>query len=183
MPLWTHQVEAADFIMRYKKGALWHDTGTGKSQSAIEIADQLGAKSILVLCPVIATEHWKAQFAKHGRIERQCLIVREPNATLAFTNVIIAPFSIISKYPRLPSRLKGYRYDLLIIDEAHALMSLEFEPHRLDLRHRLRRPRPAGLRAANRPAQRHTVAERPPERALPASQGAPPRAARPGARL
>ena len=125
MPLWPHQVEAATFIMRQKKGALWHDTGTGKSQSAIEVADQLGANSILVLCPVIATEHWKAQFAKHGKIERQCLIVREPNATLAFTNVIIVPFSMISKYPRLPSRLKGYRYDLLIIDEAHALMNLE----------------------------------------------------------
>jgi SWI/SNF-related matrix-associated actin-dependent regulator 1 of chromatin subfamily A len=125
MPLWAHQVEAAAFILRVKKGALWHDTGTGKSQSAIEVADQLGAMTILNLCPVIALEHWKDQFAKHGKLRRQVALVRSPDAPLHGANVIVAPFSLISKYPRLAKRLRQYNFDLLIIDEAHALKSMD----------------------------------------------------------
>ena len=40
-------------------------------------------------------------------------------------HVIVVPFSLISTYPRLPKRLRQYRFDLVIIDEAHALMSME----------------------------------------------------------
>ena len=127
MPLWPHQVDDADFILREKKGALWNDTGTGKTQSAIEVADQIGATNILVICPVIALEHWKAQFAKHGRIPRSVNLVRSPLPQLWGDNVIIVPFSMISKYPNIGKRLRQYRYDLLVIDEGHALMSLDSE--------------------------------------------------------
>ena len=43
------------------------------------------------------------------------------------TNVIVVPFSLISKYPNLGKRLRQYRYDLVVIDEAHALMSMDSE--------------------------------------------------------
>ena len=127
MPLWPHQIDDADFILREKKGALWNDTGTGKSQSAIEVADQIGAANILVICPVIALEHWKAQFAKHGRTPRSVNLVRSPLTQLWGDNVIIVPFSMISKYPNIGKRLRQYRYDIVIIDEGHALMSLDSE--------------------------------------------------------
>ena len=125
MALWQHQVEAAAFIMRVKRGALWHDTGTGKSQSAIEVADQVGAMCILDLCPVIALEHWKEQFAKHGKLRRNVTLVRSPDAPLWGANVIVVPFSLISKYPALARRLRQYQFDLLIIDEAHALKTMD----------------------------------------------------------
>jgi SNF2 family DNA or RNA helicase len=125
MPLWPHQVSGADFILKWKKAALWDDTGTGKSQSAIEAADQIGATFILVLCPVIALEHWKEQFAKHGKLRRNILLVREIDAAFYGANVIVAPFSLISKQPNLAKRLRQYEFDLIIIDEAHALQSTE----------------------------------------------------------
>ena len=125
MALWAHQVEAAAFIMRVKKGALWHDTGTGKSQSAIEVADQVGAMFILNICPVIALEHWKEQFAKHGKLRRNVALMRSPDMPLYGANVIVVPFSLISKYPALARRLRQYRFDLLIIDECHALKSMD----------------------------------------------------------
>ena len=127
MKLWPHQVTGAAFILKEKKGALWDDTGTGKTQSAIEVADQLGATGVLVICPVIALEHWKAQFVKHGRIERSVGLVRSFDAPLYGANVIIVPFSMISKYPRIAKRLRQFRFDLLVIDEAHALMSMDSE--------------------------------------------------------
>jgi SNF2 family DNA or RNA helicase len=124
MELWLHQVSGVAFALREKKVALWDDTGTGKTGTAIALADTIEAMSILVLGPVIAIEHWKAQFAKHGRIDRSVALVRDPDAPLQ-ANVTVVPFSLISKYPRLPKRLRQYRYDLVIIDEAHALMSME----------------------------------------------------------
>ena len=125
MKLWPHQVTGVEFALREKKVALWDDTGTGKTQTAIALADAIEAKSTLVLSPVIGLEHWKAQFAKHGRIERSVALIRDPDAPLHLANVIVAPFSLISKYPRLPKRLRQYRFDLVVIDEAHALMSME----------------------------------------------------------
>lgn len=124
MPLWPHQTTGVAFALREKKVALWDDTGTGKTGAAIALADVIEAKSVLVICPVIALEHWKAQFAKHGRVERSVALIRDPDAPL-HASVTVVPFSLISKYPRLPKRLRQYHYDLVVIDEAHALMSME----------------------------------------------------------
>jgi SWI/SNF-related matrix-associated actin-dependent regulator 1 of chromatin subfamily A len=125
MPLWPHQTTGVAFALREKKVAWWDDTGTGKTNTAIALADVIGAKAILVICPVIALEHWKAQFAKHGQHDRSVALIRDPDAPLYTTNVVVVPFSLISKYPRLPKRLRQYRFDLVVIDEAHALMSME----------------------------------------------------------
>jgi SNF2 family DNA or RNA helicase len=123
--LWPHQVEAVEFILRWKKAAAWHDTGTGKTRTGIEIADRIGASFVLVLCPVIAVEMWKANFEEHGKLRRGVTIVRSPDAPLHACNVVIVPFSLISKYPKLAKRLRQYQFHLLIIDECHALKSLD----------------------------------------------------------
>ena len=127
MPLWSHQTTGVAFALREKKVALWDDTGTGKTGTAIALADAIKAMCILVICPVIALEHWKAQFAKHGRVDRSVALVRDHDAPLFGANVLVVPFSLISKYPNLPKRLRQYRYDLVVIDEAHALMSMDSE--------------------------------------------------------
>ena len=127
MVLWPHQTTGVAFALREKKVAWWDDTGTGKTGTAIALADTIEAMCILTICPVIALEHWKAQFAKHGRIERSVALVRDHNAPLFGANVIVVPFSLISKYPGLAKRLRQYRFDLVVIDEAHALMSMDSE--------------------------------------------------------
>ena len=64
MKLWPHQVTGVEFALREKKVAWWDDTGTGKTGTAIALADAIEAKSTLVLSPVIgARTRWKAQFA------------------------------------------------------------------------------------------------------------------------
>lgn len=125
MPLWQHQVEAVDFILRVKRGAIWGDTGIGKTGIGIELGDQLSANLTLVICPVLAVEMWKTQFEIRSRFRRNVVIVRSPDASLWGANVIVVPFSLISKYPALARRLRQYRFDLLIIDEAHALKTLD----------------------------------------------------------
>ena len=122
--LWKHQISGVAFALRERKIALWDDTGTGKTGTAIALADTIEANFILVICPVIALEHWKAQFEKHSQVDRSISLVRSLDAPL-LTNVIVVPFSLISKYPDLGKRLRQYRFDLVVIDEAHALMSMD----------------------------------------------------------
>lgn len=127
LPLWPHQTTDVAFALREKKVAWWNDTGLGKTNSAIALADAIEAKNILIICPVIGLEHWKAQFAKHGRVDRSVALVRDHDAPVHGADVIVVPFSLISKYPNLGKRLRQYRYDLVVIDEAHALMSMDSE--------------------------------------------------------
>ena len=55
------------------------------------------------------------------------LVIRDPDMALHGADVIVVPFSLISKYPRLPAAATQaeYCYHLVVIDEAHALMSME----------------------------------------------------------
>lgn len=125
MPLWPHQTTGVAFALREKKVALWDDTGTGKTGTAIALADIVDPMRILVICPVIALEHWKAQFAKHGQKNRSVTLVRSPDVPVHLDDVLVVPFSLISKYPQLAKRLRQYVFGLVIIDEAHALMSMD----------------------------------------------------------
>ena len=79
-PLCRTKSPESTFALREKKVAWWDDTGTGKTGTAIALADTIEAKSTLVISPVIALEHWKAQFAKHGRVERSVALVRDHDA-------------------------------------------------------------------------------------------------------
>jgi SWI/SNF-related matrix-associated actin-dependent regulator of chromatin subfamily A-like protein 1 len=123
--LWPHQAAGVAFILEHLKAALGHETGTGKTRTGIAIADTIRASFILVLCPVIAVEHWASQFDLYGQQRRTIGIVRSPEADFHFVNVLIVPFSLISKYPRLAKRLKQYNFDLILIDEAHALKTID----------------------------------------------------------
>ena len=76
---------------------------------------------------MIAVEHWQTQFRKHATVKRYIRIVRDPGAELPTHGVVIIPFSLISKHPLVGKRLRRRRFDLVVIDECHALMSLESE--------------------------------------------------------
>jgi SNF2 family DNA or RNA helicase len=117
--LWRHQVEGVEHAVRHRKVALVHDTGTGKTRTAIRIADQV-ANRILVLCPAIATQHWAHELDQWSQIRRSVAIVRGVREALN-AGVLIVPFSLVSTRAPLVVRLKAYDFDLVIIDEAHAL--------------------------------------------------------------
>lgn len=117
---WPHQTEAVKFALRHHKVAWMHDTGTGKTRTADELAKAIGAKRVLVLCPVIAVEHWAAQLDQWSP-EFSARIVRSATGDLMSGNVLIVSFNLLSNHPRLVKRLAQYRFDLVAIDEAHAL--------------------------------------------------------------
>jgi SNF2 family DNA or RNA helicase len=121
---WPHQTDVVDFLLKYRAVAGVHETGVGKSRSGVMAADRLKAKRVLVLCPSMATGVWRDQFHEWGKEPRTVEIIRNATASL-FGNVIIVSFDLLSTKPRLAARLVQYNFDLVIIDEAHALKTAD----------------------------------------------------------
>ena len=120
MGLWPHQVEGVDHAIRHRKVAWAHDTGTGKTRTAVKLANALAASRILVFCPTIAVEHWRLQIGMWSERDLSVAIVRSAASDLT-ANVLIVAFNLVSNYPKLAKRLAQYQFDLVVIDEAHAL--------------------------------------------------------------
>jgi SNF2 family DNA or RNA helicase len=68
---WRHQLECRTFVHR-----LWHggrpgamlalEPGTGKTKLAIDLAGDIGANPVLVLCPMRIVEVWRRQLELHA---------------------------------------------------------------------------------------------------------------------
>jgi len=121
MGLWPHQAEGVEHAIRHRKVAWAHDTGVGKTRTAIELANALEAGRILIICPTIAVEHWMLQIDKWSDRDLSVAIVRSLSTSLAMTNVLIVTFNLLSNHPKLAKALAKYQFDLVVIDEAHAL--------------------------------------------------------------
>jgi SWI/SNF-related matrix-associated actin-dependent regulator of chromatin subfamily A-like protein 1 len=125
MGLWPHQAEGVEHAIRHRKVAWAHDTGTGKTRTAIELANAIDADRILVICPTIAVEHWRLQIDQWFRRDRSVSIVRSAASDLVSASTLIVTYSLLSTNPKLAARLTQYQFDLVIIDEAHALKEEE----------------------------------------------------------
>jgi len=122
----SHQVEDAILFFRrlQPRGLIADDVGLGKTITAGLIARELlergRIESILVVCPKSLVEQWREELETKFGI----------NATVgigtAFSSLDASPYWITS-YHTARSRMTSIRsrkFDLLILDEAHALRNL-----------------------------------------------------------
>ena len=66
---WKHQIVAYNMAMKFDGFYLAHDMGAGKSKTAIDIANGLDAKVILIVCPKSVINVWPKQFETHSHYE------------------------------------------------------------------------------------------------------------------
>ena len=103
--------------------ALTDAPGVGKSAQALKAAVEMGARTILVVCPAIAVGVWKSEAAK-WRPDLTALTIRE---AIKARRVPKADRLLIVSYDHLVStkavrdRVVALPHDLMILDEAHAL--------------------------------------------------------------
>jgi len=71
MTRWAHQQQAFEFVRalwgRGRRGAMlamW--MGTGKTKVAIDLAIDLGAELVLIICPLRVVDVWRSQFEQHA---------------------------------------------------------------------------------------------------------------------
>lgn len=136
-PLWDHQTLTINRADEIRDLALFHDPGTGKTRTTIEILKRKynGAKRIkrtLVLGPIIVAEQWRRQVALYSKIPKEKVIVllgdgkKRVKAFLKACGEHPQGFIAIMNYEgilieKLWEEISEWEPEILVADESHRL--------------------------------------------------------------
>ena len=129
-PPMVHQKEAIKKLLEYDKFILSDDMGLGKTTSAVIAALVSGVEKILVICPSSLKLNWKKEIANYDSEEKINIIKGKVWGETKKWNII--NYDILKNFHTLPSKNKSRsqimdgeilksKFDLVIIDEAHAI--------------------------------------------------------------
>jgi SWI/SNF-related matrix-associated actin-dependent regulator 1 of chromatin subfamily A len=106
--LYPYQRVGAAHLAGRKAALLADDMGLGKSAQAIRACDEVGARTVLVICPASVRENWKREFKKFSA-----------------TGIVPCVHSYDSVVRGIlgPDGRDALGWDVLILDEAHYLKS------------------------------------------------------------
>ncbi|MDE2469464.1 MAG: DEAD/DEAH box helicase, partial [Bradyrhizobium sp.] len=122
--LFPYQEDGARFIASLPRAGLFDEPGIGKTAQAIRAADLRGARRGWVICPAIAREHWKHEFANFGRLPRRVIKAETHHDFTAWCHgrfdVLVASYEMATKWSRhLDARAETLPF--AILDEGHYL--------------------------------------------------------------
>jgi len=101
---------------------LGDEPGLGKTCQAIAACDEAGAARVLVLCLAIAKPHWQREFLRFQTMPRNVTIIKSQADTVPDTGVVVVNYDLIHRQDHpLRKKLMKNRWDVLILDESHAL--------------------------------------------------------------
>lgn len=124
MTLLPFQIDGARFLADKNHAMLADDMGLGKSAQAITAADDIMAKKILILCPAVARINWEREFRKFSFLNRTFQILTTAQERPHSDRSIICSYDLAARLYDTDA-WKKMRFDLLILDEAHYLKSLD----------------------------------------------------------
>ena len=119
--LYDFQVTGVDFLSNARSALLADDVGTGKTAQAIHACQQVGARSVLVICSASIKYNWKKEAVKWGYDERDIHILNNRIIkNMPEFGMFIINYDLCwrKNYAKV---LFKRRYDVLICDEAHYL--------------------------------------------------------------
>jgi SWI/SNF-related matrix-associated actin-dependent regulator 1 of chromatin subfamily A len=100
--LHAYQEDGVRYLAERNAALLADVPGLGKTAQAIRACDEVDALRVLVLCPAVVVENWKAEIARWRR---------------GFWSATVV--SIDTAKGRLHTKLVEKQWDVLIVDEAH----------------------------------------------------------------
>lgn len=139
--LWHHQKEVIALSKRHSNLAIFHEMGTGKTCSAIQILRHKYAAhgkllKTLIIAPPITLQNWKREIKKFSKIRETDIYVlagagskriadfnkvaTETDGTLTKPRIIITNYEAM-QMDGLFALLKQWQPEVLICDEAHRL--------------------------------------------------------------
>lgn len=143
-PLWKHQIATINMALDGRNElAIFHEAGTGKTRTIIEILRGLTARhgrlKTLIICPQIVQNQWRKQLLEYNNslTDRDILVLTksEKNRCLDFTKfvstasglelpkiIILNPNGLEMK--KLISLIESWGPEVLVVDESH-----EFKGH------------------------------------------------------
>lgn len=107
MTLYPYQVEGVEWLSKFHFALLADEMGLGKTPQAIVAAKKAGVKRVVVVCPAVTIPQWRRQL--------------EAWAPGTFDVMVLSYNQVVQKL----ETLKLARFDLMILDEAHFVKSLD----------------------------------------------------------
>lgn len=120
--LFPYQVEGSKWLSGKKLALLADEMGLGKTVQAIRASEDIGAKTILVVCPAVAKFNWRKEFNQWSVIEKDFFI---PSSTADFPTSDLQSVICSFEYAAKNQRILNHPWDLIVIDESHYLKSID----------------------------------------------------------
>jgi SNF2 family DNA or RNA helicase len=114
-----YQTTGAEWLKIRIQALLADVPGVGKTGTAIRGVDLVAAANILVVCPASTRVQWAREFERFSPMDRPLQICM-PGDTPRTFGVVIIFYDAVVKHLDL---LMSVQWDVLIVDEAHALKS------------------------------------------------------------
>lgn len=124
MELWGYQQEARDFLLSKETGILGDVPGLGKTFPAIDAAQKKAPTTRkLVVAPSYLLQQWKGQIERWVPFADVRVVARNaPVVEPAFTGWVIVNYhTLMDAGIKAHPELLGYRWGVVIFDEAHRL--------------------------------------------------------------
>lgn len=130
-PLLEHQKEAVKTLCENKKYILADDLGLGKTTSAVVASLESQSKKILVICPASLKINWKREIENYS--DKTISIVEGKKWEDA--DYVIINYDILKNFHSLEkdveSIIRNSGFDLIIVDEAHAICNKQAQRTKL----------------------------------------------------
>lgn len=133
--LWGFQGADLDYALRRKHTLIGDQPGLGKTPTAICFANEIEAKHVAVVCPANIRRQWERRIREWSRMSwehgRHCIVhsITSGRRGVAPTGDYPATWNIVSydlaRTVPIGSALARQHYDLLILDEAHYLKTID----------------------------------------------------------
>jgi SWI/SNF-related matrix-associated actin-dependent regulator of chromatin subfamily A-like protein 1 len=122
LELEPYQDECRDWMAGVSRRLLAGDPGIGKTPIGVAVCDKLNAQRVLVLCPAIALEVWRRHFLAWSKLGLPIVVVRSAMDLRPGPGVFILSYALASLRKDIGLVVRsGERFDVMLLDEAHAL--------------------------------------------------------------
>lgn len=125
--LWPFQRAALAYCLARQHSLVGDQPGLGKTPTAICLANELRAKRVLVLCPANIRLQWARQIRNWSNLDGRYTvypILKSGDGVHPTAAWTIVSYDL-ARAPAIHRALLEGRYDLLILDEAHYLKTID----------------------------------------------------------
>lgn len=125
--LWPFQKADIDYALRRKNTLIGDQPGLGKTPVAIAFANEIGAKRVLVICPASIRLQWVRRIREWTTMRYPFIIhpiLNSRHGVHPYAHWTVVSYDLAGSDPIARALALG-QYDLLILDEAHYLKTID----------------------------------------------------------
>jgi len=126
--LWPFQRAGVEYAMSKPHALIGDQPGLGKTSQAICVANEMGAKRVLVICPAAIRVQWVLNIRRWTTMPwGQCVIhniLQAKHGVHPNANWTVCSYELAA-HPGIGTALAKGTYDLMILDEAHYLKTAD----------------------------------------------------------